>query len=72
MLQEYGLDQFGDFARADLESPPYDCTHVLSTDHEPRQGDNSFHNSLASDSHVPVDDDGIPLLAEDYTYLMVQ
>jgi len=68
-FRELGLDAFGDFSRADEGSPPYGGTHILSTDHVPRNTPSAFHNSMASDRYMPLNESGIPLLAEDYYYL---
>lgn len=68
----YGMDAFGEFADAGTLSPSY-CTgtHILTTSLAPAPGGGA-HNSLASDTDMPVDADGVPLLAEDYFYLMTE
>lgn len=71
IFELYGLVALGGFARADTGSPGY-CTgsHALQTD-LPSQGDGTkYHLSVAHDRDIPLDDDGVPLLAEDYYYLM--
>jgi len=67
----YGLPAFGDFSNAGENAPPHDCSHQLLTDLPPRRDPDHFHTSLANDDEMPVDADGIPVLAEDYFYLMV-
>ena len=67
----YGLPAFGDFSNAGAHAPPHGCSHQLVTDLTPRDNPNHFHTSLANDAEMPVDANGIPVLAEDYFYLMV-
>lgn len=66
----YGMDAFGDFVDAGTLSPRY-CTgtHILTSSLAPAPGGGP-HTSLATDPDMPVDVDGVPLLAEDYFYLM--
>lgn len=69
----FELDELGAFADADAGSPDY-CTHthMLTTSQEPAVGadTDAYHKSLAVDDVMPVDADGVPLLAEDYWYLL--
>lgn len=71
VYEAYGLDAFGDFSSAGAASPPHGCSHQLSTDLTPKGGTDEYHLSLANDAAMPVDAAGVPLLAEDYYYLMV-
>jgi len=65
VYRAYGLDRLGDFSRADQNAPPHGCTHQLNTD-APWNPGSSPHLSLASDNAMPLDRNGVPLLAEDY------
>ena len=67
----YGLLDIADYVDAGTSSPAYcTATHALTFD-LPAAGDNpnQGHLATAHDGYVPVDDDGVPLLAEDYHYL---
>jgi len=67
------LDAFGAFADADTSAPSY-CTgtHILTTSLPPSDtaDPDAYHKSLAVDDVMPVDDAGVPLLAEDQWYLL--
>lgn len=66
----YGLDAFGDYADIATEAPAY-CTdtHLLASTVESSGADTDrYHLSVAHDDYIPVDDEGVPVLAEDYWY----
>ena len=66
-----GLPALGGYADAGEESPAY-CTdtHLLAFN-LPSAGDDptKFHLAVAHDNFMPVDADGVPVLAEDIFYL---
>ena len=66
----YNLDAYGEAADAGTLSPDY-CTgtHLLTTSLADQDGGAEYHKSLATDPTIPLDADGVPVLAEDYVYL---
>lgn len=68
--EAFGLTALGDYAHAPTESPAY-CTgtHLLETDLRSQGDETRYHLSVAHDEYVPLDAQGLPVLAEDYLYL---
>jgi len=66
----YDLDAFDGSADAGTLSPDC-CTgpHLLTSSLESQGGGTDYHKSLATDATMPLDDDGVPVLAEDYVWL---
>ena len=66
------LDRFGAPVQFELSQPPYDGTHILVTDLEPRGGyaTPNPHNSTAVDRWTPLGLDGTPLLRDAWRYIL--
>ncbi len=66
----YDLDAWGGSADAGTLAPDY-CTgpHLLTTSLSSQGGGAEYHKSIATDAQMPLDDDGVPVLAEDYVWL---
>ena len=69
-MEAFGLTAIADFVDAGTQSPAY-CTgsHALQTSLPPQEP-GKFHLSIAQDAQMPIDGDGVPVLAEDYFYMM--
>lgn len=69
--EAYGLLDIAAYVDAGTSSPAYcTATHALYFD-LPAEGDDPWQGHLATahDEYVPLDDDGVLELAEDYYYL---
>jgi hypothetical protein len=66
------LERFGAPVQVELTEPPYDGTHILVTDLEPRGGyaTPNPHNSTAVDRWTPLGPDGTPLLRDAWRYML--
>ena len=70
MYETYGMDFYGDLVDADQEDAPYGYSHMLTTNADSKDGGSSFHNSLATDTHMPLGLDGLPLMKDAHFYMM--
>lgn len=65
------LDDYGDFADADITEPRYcTATHQLHTTLPDQAGVDDFHAAVGVDGHVAADGLGVPLNANDYWYML--
>lgn len=65
----YGMPRYGGFINPEDAPPPYGYTHMLVTDAEPSQGNDRYHNSLATDAFMPDGPDGLPLMKDAHYYM---
>jgi hypothetical protein len=65
-----GLRRFGAPVLVDRSQPPFGGTHMLITELTPRGSPNAAHPSVVADGATPLDDDGDPLLAPTWRYML--
>ncbi|HEY3133337.1 MAG TPA: hypothetical protein VGJ47_01785, partial [Gemmatimonadaceae bacterium] len=66
------MERFGAPVQVEFSEPPYEGTHILLTDLEPRGGyaTPNPHFSTAVDRWTPLDPDGTPLLRDAWRYIL--
>ena len=68
----FGMDAFGSPALVENLAPPYDGSHMLTTDLPPRTGTSlEYHNATVVDSATPLEMDGTPTFTPVWQYMMI-
>ncbi|MDA8138652.1 MAG: hypothetical protein M0036_08355 [Desulfobacteraceae bacterium] len=66
------MNQFGDYLNVDSSSPPYNGSHMLSTNLPPVIQLLGYHNITVVDSYTPLDATGQPVYLPVWQYLCFQ